>query len=48
MVQDIFEKIKNNRGPIGQHAKASHGLKFVKRMLKQQLILVLQLQWEQE
>jgi glycine C-acetyltransferase len=25
MVQDIFEKIKNNRGPIGQHAKASHG-----------------------
>ncbi|MEY3437470.1 MAG: hypothetical protein RL265_55 [Bacteroidota bacterium] len=25
MVQDIFEKIKNNRGPIGQHAKESHG-----------------------
>jgi glycine C-acetyltransferase len=22
---DIFEKIKNNRGPIGQHAKESHG-----------------------
>jgi glycine C-acetyltransferase len=25
MVQDIFEKIKHNRGPIGQHAKESHG-----------------------
>jgi glycine C-acetyltransferase len=25
MVQDIFEKIKNNRGPIGMHAKESHG-----------------------
>jgi glycine C-acetyltransferase len=25
MVQDIFEKIKINRGPIGQHAKESHG-----------------------
>jgi glycine C-acetyltransferase len=25
MIQDIFEKIKNNRGPIGQHAKESHG-----------------------
>jgi glycine C-acetyltransferase len=25
MVQDIFEKIKANRGPIGQHAKESHG-----------------------
>jgi glycine C-acetyltransferase len=25
MVQDIFEKIKSNRGPIGQHAKESHG-----------------------
>ena len=22
---DIFEKLKNNRGPIGQHAKESHG-----------------------
>ncbi|MCC6252379.1 MAG: aminotransferase class I/II-fold pyridoxal phosphate-dependent enzyme [Bacteroidia bacterium] len=22
---DIFEKIKNNRGPIGQHSKESHG-----------------------
>ncbi len=22
---DLFEKIKNNRGPIGQHAKDSHG-----------------------
>lgn len=22
---DLFEKIKNNRGPIGQHAKESHG-----------------------
>lgn len=22
---DIFEKIKNNRGPLGQHAKESHG-----------------------
>ena len=25
MIQDIFEKIKQNRGPIGQHAKESHG-----------------------
>ncbi len=25
MIQDIFEKIKSNRGPIGQHAKESHG-----------------------
>jgi glycine C-acetyltransferase len=25
MLQDIFEKIKINRGPIGQHAKESHG-----------------------
>lgn len=25
MVQDIFEKIKSNRGPIGMHAKESHG-----------------------
>jgi glycine C-acetyltransferase len=25
MAQDIFERIKENRGPIGQHAKASHG-----------------------
>jgi glycine C-acetyltransferase len=25
MVKDIFEKIKSNRGPIGQHAKESHG-----------------------
>ncbi len=24
-MQDIFDKIKNNRGPIGQHAKESHG-----------------------
>ena len=22
---DIFEKIKNNRGPLGQHSKESHG-----------------------
>ena len=22
---DIFKRIKDNRGPIGQHAKASHG-----------------------
>ena len=22
---DIFERIKNNRGPLGQHAKESHG-----------------------
>lgn len=25
MIQDIFEKIKLNRGPLGQHAKESHG-----------------------
>lgn len=25
MAQDIFERIKANRGPIGQHAKESHG-----------------------
>ena len=25
MGQDIFERIKKERGPIGQHAKASHG-----------------------
>jgi glycine C-acetyltransferase len=25
MIQDIFEKIRANRGPIGQHAKESHG-----------------------
>jgi glycine C-acetyltransferase len=25
MAQDIFDRIKENRGPIGQHAKASHG-----------------------
>lgn len=24
-MKDLFEKIKENRGPIGQHAKASHG-----------------------
>ena len=24
-MQDIFDKIKNNRGPLGQHAKESHG-----------------------
>lgn len=24
-MKDIFEKIKSNRGPIGQHAKESHG-----------------------
>lgn len=24
-MQDIFDKIKNNRGPLGQHAKQSHG-----------------------
>ncbi|MFT4771501.1 MAG: glycine C-acetyltransferase [Cryomorphaceae bacterium] len=24
-MQDIFEKIKNNRGPLGRHAKESHG-----------------------
>ena len=22
---DIFEKLKNNRGPLGQHSKESHG-----------------------
>jgi glycine C-acetyltransferase len=22
---DIFEKIRNNRGPLGQHAKKAHG-----------------------
>lgn len=25
MMKDLFEKIKANRGPIGMHAKASHG-----------------------
>lgn len=25
MIQDIFEKIAKNRGPLGQHAKESHG-----------------------
>ena len=25
MSVDIFEKIKNNRGPLGQHAKGVHG-----------------------
>ncbi|MDG1159880.1 MAG: aminotransferase class I/II-fold pyridoxal phosphate-dependent enzyme [Flavobacteriales bacterium] len=25
MTLDIFERIKNNRGPLGQHAKESHG-----------------------
>ncbi|MFM1947932.1 MAG: hypothetical protein RL207_2215, partial [Bacteroidota bacterium] len=25
MSADIFEKIQANRGPIGQHAKESHG-----------------------
>lgn len=25
MSADIFERIKNNRGPLGQHAKESHG-----------------------
>ena len=24
-MQDIFDKIKQNRGPLGQHAKESHG-----------------------
>ena len=24
-MQDLFDKIRNNRGPIGQHAKESHG-----------------------
>ena len=24
-MRDLFEKIKTNRGPIGQHAKESHG-----------------------
>jgi glycine C-acetyltransferase len=24
-MQDIFDKIKTNRGPLGQHAKKSHG-----------------------
>ncbi|MGB6036938.1 MAG: aminotransferase class I/II-fold pyridoxal phosphate-dependent enzyme [Cryomorphaceae bacterium] len=24
-MQDIFDKIKNNRGPLGRHAKESHG-----------------------
>jgi len=24
-MKDIFDKIKNNRGPLGQHAKESHG-----------------------
>ena len=24
-MRDIFEKIRNNRGPLGQHAKESHG-----------------------
>ena len=24
-MKDIFDKIKNNRGPLGQHAKQSHG-----------------------
>lgn len=24
-MEDIFDKIKNNRGPLGQHAKESHG-----------------------
>src|SRR5690554_3655168 len=24
-MQDIFDKIKNNRGPLGKHAKESHG-----------------------
>ena len=23
--EDIFDKIKHNRGPLGQHAKESHG-----------------------
>jgi len=22
---DLFEKLKNNRGPLGQHAKDAHG-----------------------
>jgi hypothetical protein len=25
IMKDIFEKIKNNRGPIGEHSKESHG-----------------------
>jgi len=25
MMKDLFEKIRENRGPIGQHAKESHG-----------------------
>ena len=25
MAQDIFDKIKKNRGPIGQHSKGVHG-----------------------
>ena len=25
MAADIFEKIKENRGPLGIHAKRSHG-----------------------
>ena len=25
MAQDIFDKIKNNRGPLGQHSKMAHG-----------------------
>jgi len=25
LIMDIFERIKNNRGPLGMHAKASHG-----------------------
>ena len=24
-MRDIFDKIKHNRGPLGQHAKESHG-----------------------
>ena len=24
-MKDIFDKIKNNRGPLGKHAKESHG-----------------------
>ena len=24
-MKDIFDKIKANRGPLGQHAKESHG-----------------------
>ena len=24
-VMDLFDKIKNNRGPLGKHAKDAHG-----------------------